>query len=142
MIGILLKPFEDELISSWFTRLSIQNGIDDVRCFIQSYVSPHKMLKSISNTSSCTNLYLLYFCKVSGMSPYELFVNQTEYPAVAPLSYGLSSNSNPVKRFWKPNRGYNQSLHKRNSHMRRMSKRRAIHPNITQSSGRKGVLEA
>lgn len=85
MIGILLKPFEDELISSWFTRLSIQNGIDDVRCFIQSYVSPHKMLKSISNTSSCTNLYLLYFCKVSGMSPYELFVNQTEYPAVAPF---------------------------------------------------------
>ena len=85
MLGTLLKPYEDEMLSSWFARLAIQNGIDDVKLFLQAYVTPYKKKKFILSSDSCTNQYLRFFCEVTGCSSYEVLANHTEYAAVAPF---------------------------------------------------------
>ena len=85
MLGILLHPYKNELLASWFVRLAAQNGIDSPTRFLKAYVCPQKAEKAIQNTLSCTNQYLLYFCEQCGFSLYDLLVNHTEYPAIAPF---------------------------------------------------------
>ena len=63
MLGILLHPYKNELLASWFVRLAAQNGIDSTTRFLKAYVCPQKAEKAIQNTLSCTNLYLTISCQ-------------------------------------------------------------------------------
>lgn len=85
MLGNYMPPFEDEMLLSWFSRLAKRNGIDNTKTFLQAFIYPHKKENSIPLSYSCTNQCLRYFCEQTECSPYDLFVNHTEYPAVAPF---------------------------------------------------------
>lgn len=85
MLANYMPPFEDEMLLSWFSRLAQRNGIDNTKTFLQAFIYPHKKENSIPLSYSCTNQCLRYFCEQTECSPYDLFVNHTEYPAVAPF---------------------------------------------------------
>lgn len=102
MVRNMVRPYEDEMLASWFCRLSEANGIDDVRLFLKTFVCPQKKETNVKLSYSCTNQYLLYFCEQQKISPYDLFVNHTEYPAIAPFLSAYRQIQIMLSAFGKP----------------------------------------
>lgn len=102
MLGNYMPPLEDEMLLSWFSRLAVLNGIDNLKSFLHFFVYPHKREKFIPFSYSCTNQCLRYFCEKADCSPYDLFVNHTEYPAMAPFLIAYRQTQILLSVFGKP----------------------------------------